>query len=123
MATSGAAATLTANQRFGRYVVHACLDRGGMGEVWLASVEGPGGFCKQVVLKTVRADLAARREMVDLLIREAALAARLSHPNIVQVFDLDEVDGTFFFAMEYVPGRTLATILRQALRRGAALPP
>ncbi|HVK75912.1 MAG TPA: serine/threonine-protein kinase [Kofleriaceae bacterium] len=123
MATIGGAATLIANQRFGRYTVHDCLDRGGMGEVWLASVEGPGGFCKQVVLKTVRADLSARRDLVDMLIREAALAARLSHPNLVQVFDLDQVDGTYFFAMEYVPGRTLAAILRQAIRGGTALPP
>ena len=82
-----------ANRRLGRYCVHECLDRGGMGEVWRASVDGPGGFRKEVVLKTVRADLAARSDLVEMLIREAALAARLSHPNIVPVFDLDCVDG------------------------------
>lgn len=93
-----------------------------MGEVWLASAEGPGGFTKPVVLKTVRADLAARAELVDMLIREATLAARLSHPNLVTVFDLDCVDGTYFFAMEYVPGHTLTAVVRQARARRAALP-
>lgn len=114
---------LGAFRRIGRYAVHERLAHGGMGEVWRASVEGPGGFRKQVVLKTVRADLAARSSLVDMLIREAALAARLSHPNIVTVFDLDCVDGVYFFAMEYVPGRTLAELLRQALARGNTLPP
>jgi serine/threonine protein kinase len=116
-------ACLVANRRLGRYVVHERLAHGGMGEVWRASVDGPGGFLKQVVLKTVRADLAARRALVDMLIREAALAARLSHPNIVTVFDLDCIDGIYFFAMEFVPGHTLAELLRQAEGRGTALPP
>jgi eukaryotic-like serine/threonine-protein kinase len=114
---------LAPHRRLGRYVVQERLAHGGMGEVWRASVDGPGGFRKQVVLKTVRADLAARRSLVDMLIREAALAARLSHPNIVTVFDLDCVDGVYFFAMEYVPGHTLAELLRQAEERGSALPP
>jgi len=115
-------APFAANRKLGRYVVHECLDRGGMGEVWRASVDGPGGFKKQVVLKTVRGDLAARGDLVEMLIREAALAARLSHPNIVPVFDLDCVDGVYFFAMEYVPGHTLAAVLRQAQRRHRAVP-
>ncbi len=93
-----------------------------MGEVWRASVDGPGGFRKQVVLKTVRADLAARSDLVEMLIREAALAARLTHPNIVPVFDLDCVDGIYFFAMEYVPGHTLAAVLRQAQHRHRVVP-
>jgi len=105
---------LAPNRRLGRYTVVDCIGRGGMGEVWLATVDGPGGFRKQVVLKTVRPDLAERGDLVDMLIREAALAARLSHPNLVQVFDLDCVTGTYFFAMEYVPGRPLTQVLRHA---------
>ncbi len=113
---------IVAGGRFGRYLVHECIGRGGMGEVWLASAEGPGGFRKQLVLKTVRPDLAERADLVEMLIREAALAARLSHPNIVQVFDLDRVDGTYFIAMEYVPGYTLTSALRRAHAQGAVLP-
>jgi serine/threonine protein kinase len=112
---------LAPSRRLGRYTVVDCIGRGGMGEVWLATVEGPGGFRKQVVLKTVRPDLAEREDLVDSLIREAALAARLSHPNLVQVFDLDCVADTYFFAMEYVPGRTLAGVLREAAANGSHL--
>src|SRR5262249_17439259 len=114
---------LEPSRRFGRYVVHECIGRGGMGEVWLASAEGPHGFRKKVVLKTVRPELGERRDLVDMLIREAGIAARLTHPNIVQVFDLDCVDGTYFFAMEHVPGHTMADIVRRVQRRQGALPP
>jgi serine/threonine protein kinase len=114
---------LEPSRRFGRYLVHERIGRGGMGEVWLASAEGPHGFRKKVVLKTVRPDLAERRDLVDMLIREAAIAARLNHPNIVQVFDLDCVDGTYFFAMEHVPGYTMADIVKRVHKRGGALPP
>ncbi|MBP8809170.1 MAG: hypothetical protein KBG48_21580 [Kofleriaceae bacterium] len=85
---------LAPGARLGRYVVQERIGVGGMGEVWRASVEGPGGFTKPVVLKLVRADLAARPELIEMLIREAALAARLSHPNLVPVFDLDCVNRT-----------------------------
>ncbi len=111
------------SRRFGRYLVHERIGRGGMGEVWLASAEGPHGFRKRVVLKIVRQDLAERRDLVDMLIREAAIAARLNHPNLVQVFDLDQVDGTYFFAMEHVAGYTMAEIVRRAQARSASLPP
>src|SRR5262249_57930859 len=96
---------------------------GGMGEVWLASAEGPHGFRKKVVLKVVRQDLAERRELVNMLIREAGIAARPNHPNIVQVFDLDCVDGTYFFAMEHVPGYTMADIVRRGPRPPGAPAP
>jgi serine/threonine protein kinase len=121
--SSSVTASLEPARRFGRYLVQECIGRGGMGEVWLASAEGPHGFRKKVVLKTVRPDLAERRDLVDMLIREAAIAARLNHPNIVQVFDLDCVDGTYFFAMEHVPGYTMADIVKRVHKRGGSLPP
>lgn len=113
---------LAPGARLGRYVVQERIGVGGMGEVWRASVEGPGGFTKPVVLKLVRADLAARPELIEMLIREAALAARLSHPNLVPVFDLDCVNRTYFYAMEYVDGASLATVLGRAQRRRVRLP-
>ena len=120
---ANASSLLGPRRRLGRYLVHERIGRGGMGEVWLASAEGPHGFRKQVVLKIVRPDLAERRDLVDMLIREAAIAAKLNHPNLVQVFDLDEVDGTYFFAMEHVPGATLAHIVKSAQARGVAIEP
>jgi serine/threonine-protein kinase len=118
-----ASSLLEPSRRLGRYLVHERIGRGGMGEVWLASAEGPHGFRKKVVLKVVRADLAERHDLVAMLIREAAIAAKLNHPNLVQVFDLDEVDGTYFFAMEHVAGATLAELVRAAQTRELTLEP
>lgn len=98
------------------------LGHGGMGEVWRATVEGPGGFAKPVVLKMVRADLAARPALIDMLIKEAALAARLSHPNLVPVFDLDHAEGAYFYAMEHVVGASMAAIVTRARQRQVRLP-
>src|SRR5690242_3865769 len=85
--------TIAPGQNFGRYVVESRLARGGMGEVWLATAFGPGGFQKRVVIKTVLPALAEKPGYVKMLVKEASLAARLDHPGVVQVFDLGCVGG------------------------------
>ncbi|MEZ4399328.1 MAG: protein kinase [Kofleriaceae bacterium] len=115
-------ARIAPGRKLGRYLLQERLGHGGMGEVWRATVEGPGGFAKPVVLKMVRADLAARPALIEMLIKEAALAARLSHPNLVPVFDLDHADGTYFYAMEHVVGHSLSTIMARAQHRQVRLP-
>lgn len=99
-----------ANDRFGRYQLIRPLAQGGMAEIFLARQSGPAGFEKQVVIKRVLPDLATDREFVNMFLDEARLAARLSHPNIVQTFDFGEADGSFFLAMEYLVGEDLGTI-------------
>ncbi len=108
---------------FGKYEIERRLARGGMGEVWLAKSIGPQGFAKQVVIKTVLPYLADNPAYINMLVNEASLAARLNHPNIVQVFDLGCVDGTYFIAMEYVSGRTLQELFRRAARTRQVIPP
>lgn len=88
-----------------------------MGEVWLAVASGPGNFEKRVVIKTVLPELAEKPGYVSMLVNEASLAARLDHPNIVQVFDLGCIDDIYYIAMEYLPGRTLAQILKRTAPR------
>jgi serine/threonine-protein kinase len=119
---TGTIESFTPGQEFGRYVVEARLARGGMGEVWLASAHGPGGFQKRVVIKTVLPDLVAKPGYVEMLVREASLAAQLDHQNIVQVFDLGCVGGLYYIAMEYLSGRTLAQVLRHAHAEGLRVP-
>lgn len=114
--------SFTPGQQFGRYVVESRLARGGMGEVWLASAHGPGGFQKRVVIKTVLPDLVAKPGYVEMLVREASLAAQLDHQNIVQVFDLGCIGGLYYIAMEYLSGRTLAQILRRSHAQGERVP-
>jgi serine/threonine-protein kinase len=113
---------LSPGTSFGRYVVESRLARGGMGEVWLATARGPGGFQKRVVIKTVLPDLMEKPGYVQMLVKEASLAARLDHPNIVHVFDLGCVGGLYYIAMEYLSGRSLAQMLRRSHDLGQRLP-
>lgn len=83
--------------------------------MWLAVASGPGNFEKRVVIKTVLPELSEKPGYVDMLVNEASLAARLNHPNIIQVFDLGCIDGIYFIAMEYLPGKTLAQILKRTV--------
>jgi eukaryotic-like serine/threonine-protein kinase len=85
-----------------------------MGEVWMATALGPGGFRKRVVIKTILPSLVEKPGYVEMLVKEASLAARLNHPNIVQVFDLGCIGGLYYIAMEYLSGRSLAQMLRRS---------
>jgi serine/threonine protein kinase len=110
---SAATSHLTPGTRIGRYCIDELIARGGMGEVWLATAHGVGGFAKKVVLKTILPQLAQDDAYVRMLINEASISARLNHPNIVQVFDLEYIEGHYFIAMEYLPGRTLNQLMKQ----------
>jgi serine/threonine-protein kinase len=112
----------TLGGRFGRYEILTRLALGGMAEVWLAQVTSVGGFQKKVVLKLMLPHLAESQEFVRLFVQEASLAARLDHPNIVQIFDLGEMEGRYFIAMEYVPGRSLRQIRRRMRERNESVP-
>lgn len=100
--------------RFGDYRLMRLIARGGMGEVYLAVLER-GGFAKPVALKRILPTLACRPEFVALFSQEATLAARLNHPNIVQVFDHGCLEGHSYLAMEFVEGADLGRLL-EAIR-------
>ena len=85
-----------------------------MADIWLASLTGPGGFSSQVVIKTILQHLANRPEFVQMFLSEARLAAQLHHPNIAQIFELGEEDGTHYLAMEYIPGVDVRRLYRDA---------
>jgi serine/threonine-protein kinase len=80
-----------------------------MGEIFLAKRVGVGGFEKTVVLKCMLDSLSGSKEFVGMFFDEAHLAARLSHPNIAQVYDFGVAEGRYYIAMEYVPGEDLST--------------
>lgn len=108
---------------FGPYLLEARLGQGGMAEVFHARVAKAHGFEKELCIKRVLPRFRARPELLALFIREAKIAARLSHPNVAQVFDLGEVDGAFYIAMELVRGPDLATVRAACEARGWAMPP
>jgi len=100
-------------QQLGKYTVIRKLGVGGMAEVFLCKLVGIGGFEKHVVVKKIRADISDDAEFVTMFFDEARLAANLSHPNIIQVFEVDQLDGTPYLAMEYARGATLAAALQK----------
>ncbi len=112
---------------FGRYRLLERLGEGGMAEVFKAKSYGVEGFEKVLVIKRILPELARNPAFVELFVREAKLAVRLSHANIVQVFDLgiaptEGGDGAYFIAMEYVHGFDLAKVLQRTSQQGAVLP-
>jgi serine/threonine protein kinase len=106
----------------GKYQLIHKLATGGMAEVFLAKAAGPKGFEKLLVLKRILPHLASEASFVDMFLSEARLAAQLNHPNIVQIFDFGEADGTYFLAMEYIDGPNLREIIRRATGLGLAMP-
>jgi beta-lactam-binding protein with PASTA domain/predicted Ser/Thr protein kinase len=94
----------------GRYEVLSRIGSGGMGDVYLAHDQLLG---RQVAVKLLHHRFAEDQEFVERFRREASSAAGLSHPNVVAVFDRGEWDGTYYIAMEYLPGRSLKTIVRE----------
>lgn len=108
--------------RLGKYRLARHLATGGMGEVFLAEQEGPGKFSKTVVVKRLLRHLASDRRLVAMFHNEARLAALISHPNVVQIFELGEDDGVHFIAMEYVRGPSLRDAMDAAEARQTTLP-
>ncbi|MFC3759816.1 Stk1 family PASTA domain-containing Ser/Thr kinase [Tenggerimyces flavus] len=100
----------------GRYRVGKRVARGGMATVYEAL---DTRLDRVVAIKIMHSGLGDDAEFAHRFVREARSAARLSHPNVVAVFDQGEDNGTLFLAMEYVPGRTL----RQLMRERGPLPP
>ncbi len=92
-----------------RYELIRRIGRGGMADVFLARDRL---LDRSVAIKVLFAEFAVDPNFVERFRREAQAAANLSHPNIVNVFDWGKHSGTYFIAMEFVDGRTLADILR-----------
>src|SRR5262249_17515912 len=106
----------------GKYRLLRKLGHGGMGEVWLATANGYGGFTKTVVVKTLLPELASDRMFVDMLAQEAQICAKLSHPNLNEVFDFTEHDGVYLLAMEHLLGKPLHHIMRAAREHECEVP-
>lgn len=88
------------------------LSSGGMGEVYLARLTGTSSFEKRVALKLMLPHLASTPDLVERFYHEARVAARMHHPNIVEVFDVGELEGRPFLAMQLVDGITLERVIK-----------
>lgn len=93
---------------------------GGMGEVFLARQIGV--LDRLAILKSLRTDLTQEADFVDQFLDEARVAATLNHPNIVSIYDVGDDAGTYYIAMEYVPGEDLSKLWYAAAKAGVGLP-
>jgi serine/threonine protein kinase len=87
-----------------------------MAEAFRAVARGPGGYRREVIIKSILPDLASDPEFVRLFIAEAKLLGMINHPNVVQVYDFGERDGRHFLALEYLNGPSLEQLLRFLVR-------
>jgi len=108
--------------KFATYLVYELLGKGGMATVHRAESQSARGFRKRVALKRLLPHLLDEPEVVESFAREAKLAAHLRHANIAQTYDLGICDGTYFIAMELVPGPTLRQVVRQCEDAAGAIP-
>jgi len=100
--------------RFGKYLLLEMIATGGVAQLFLGKITGAEGFEKPVAIKMILPHLSGEKELVTAFIDEAKLAALLSHPNIVQIYDFGLMENSYFIAMEYLFGKDLRHILQRA---------
>ncbi len=103
---------LAAGKMVGRYRLLSLVASGGMAQIWAAKPES-GGFSRTVALKVVRPEYASDEEYRRMLIDEAAAASAVHHPNVCEIFELGQHEQVVFIAMEWVPGDSIAGLIRQ----------
>ncbi len=113
---------LDRGRTIGKYEILTRLSIGGMAELFLAFIPGPGGFRKFVALKQILPDIKADESFVKMFLDEARITAAFSHSNIGQVYDLGEDHGELYLAMEFISGQNLEQIIKRAARREYLLP-
>ncbi|MEM7437838.1 MAG: serine/threonine-protein kinase [Myxococcota bacterium] len=94
-----------------RYRLIEKLESGGMAEVFLGEATSVQGFKKRVAIKRVLPHLASHKNFIGMFLDEARLGARLSHANIVSVFDIGSSDNSFFIVMEFIDGTNLKKVM------------
>ena len=106
------------NDTLGRYQLLTTVARGGMGQVWLARLQGARGFHKLVAIKTLLGDAEMQGRFEQMMLEEARIASLIHHPNVVQTIELGEQGGTLYLVMEWVDGESLGFVAARAQERG-----
>ncbi len=112
--TSVGPGNLGSGQALGRWEIIKRIGSGGMADVYLAQSRGEAGFEKLVALKVMHSHLARNERAVEHFLDEARLAARVQHPNVVQIHDLGKIGTDYVIVMDYVDGVDLERLLAGA---------
>ncbi|MEW5741738.1 MAG: protein kinase [Myxococcota bacterium] len=120
----GSASEFDRGRKVGKYEILTRLSVGGMAELFLAFLPGPGGFKKFVALKQILPDVKADESFVKMFLDEARITAAFNHANIGQVFDLgeDEKSHELYLAMEFIAGQNLEQVIKRAAKREVPIP-
>jgi len=110
------------NETFGNYVLLEILGEGAMARVYRAVRSGPMGFRKSVAIKQILPHVAEDQKVIQALINEARVGGYLKHRNLVEVHEFDQVEGTYYIAMEFVAGYTLESVMRRTYAQGLVPP-
>lgn len=109
--------------KIGRYALFGQFASGGMATVHLGRLDGAGGFSRVVAIKRLLPQLVKNLEFTEMLMKEARLAARVRHPNVIPMLDVVASKGDVLLVMEYVHGEALSALCRtQARQRKAPFP-
>ncbi len=108
---------------FGKYFLTRRIAVGGMAEVFGAKLYGADGFEKDLVIKQILPQYANDPEFVQSFVAEAKIAVSLTHANVVSIYELGRVDGTYFIAMEFVDGQDVFALLDASRRQDDPLEP
>src|SRR6188768_3784911 len=106
----------------GRYELLLPIAQGGMATVWAARQKGSRGFQKTVAIKTMLPALLDDPQFEQMFLDEAALAAKIHHPNVAEILDLGEQDEVLYLVMEWIDGEALSIISKAAKKNQAQLP-
>jgi len=109
-------------QAFGPYTLHQLIARGGMAEIYRATMPGIGTFEKVVAIKKILPHLTENEEFITMLIDEAQILVGLNHANIAQVYDLGTIDDSYYIAMEYVHGLDISGVIKDLEKRNQYIP-
>ena len=107
---------------FGKYLLLERINVGGMAEVFKARALGGEGVEKLVAIKRILPTVAEDEEFIRMFVEEAKITSQLSHAHLARTFDLGIVGGSWYLAMEYVPGKDLRSVFERLKRRGAHVP-
>ena len=119
---STAQAHLVPGFRLDRYELLYAYAQGGMATVWLARLRGKHGFEKLVAIKTILPGFASDPIFRTMLLDEARIAARIQHPNVAEIDDLGEHEGTLYIVLEWIDGDSLSKLFSAVVERNEPFP-
>jgi serine/threonine protein kinase len=121
--TGSAAIRQVTFEPYGRFLLLDRIGQGGMADIYRAVAQRSEGFRRTFVVKRIRPEKSSSSEFIRMFCEEARISAMLNHPNIVQVYDFGSIGGSYFLAMEYLPGRDLSSTMRRLRARSLAMEP